>query len=110
MKSIFRSRVPPPLTASQLSYLTKKSSLSEEDVQDWYERFNHCYPRSYLSYKEFVSYVNQLYAYNGHEHRLTKATIKPLFRLLDLNEDKHLNFEEFFYCSETPLTSFQYSF
>jgi Ca2+-binding EF-hand superfamily protein len=97
MKRIFRSRLPPSLTATQISHLTSQSNLSEEDVQDWYERFNHCYPCGYLSHKEFMIYINQFYAYNGHENRLSKSITKQLFRLLDLNEDKQLNFEEFFF-------------
>ncbi|CAF2579981.1 unnamed protein product [Rotaria sp. Silwood2] len=96
MKSLFRSRLPPELTPTQINSLATESHLPAEDIKEWYERFNHCYPRGYLSYKEFISYLQQLYAQNGNDNRLTKSTVKQLYNVLDLNEDKHLNFEEFF--------------
>ena len=82
MKRIFHSRIPPKLTSDQINYLTTQSYLSAEDVEDWYERFNHCYPRSYLSYKEFISYLNQLYAFNGNDHRLKKTINKRNFSFI----------------------------
>jgi len=96
MKSIFRSRLPPPLTPTQINTLTRESHLSTEDIEEWYERFNHCYPRGYLSLKEFFNYLQQLNIQKKNDHRPTKSMVKQLFRILDLNEDKQLNFEEFF--------------
>jgi len=96
MKKIFRSRLPPPLTPTQISSLTKQSHLPVEEIQEWYERFNHCYPRGYLSSKEFLTYIKQFHTYNRTHNQPTKSMVKQLFRILDINEDKQLNFEEFF--------------
>jgi Ca2+-binding EF-hand superfamily protein len=96
MKSIFRSRLPPPLTSAQINTITKQSHLEIEDIQEWYERFNHCYPRGYLSLKEFINYLQQLNIAKKNDNHPTKSMMKQLFRILDLNEDKQLNFEEFF--------------
>ncbi|CAF1328659.1 unnamed protein product [Rotaria sp. Silwood1] len=96
MKSLFRSRIPPELTPTQITSLSTESHLPAEDIKEWYERFNHCYPRGYLSYKEFISYLQQVNTQNGNDNRLTKSMVKQLFNVLDLNEDKHLNFDEFF--------------
>ncbi len=96
MKSIFRSRLPPPLTSTQISTLTKGSHLSTEDVEEWYERFCHCYPSGYLSSKEFLNYLKQVHTQNRNNNYPTKSMVKQLFRALDLDEDKQLNFEEFF--------------
>jgi len=97
MKSIFRSRLPPPLTSTQIVTLTKQSHLPVEDIEEWYERFNHCYPRGYLSQKEFLTYLKQFNIHNRNDSHPTKSMVKQLFRVLDLNEDKQLNFEEFFF-------------
>lgn len=96
MKKIFRSRLPPPLTPTQLSFLTEQSRLPSEDIQEWYERFYHCYPRGYLSSKEFITYLKQFHTQHRTATQPTKSIIKQHFRALDLNEDKQLNFEEFF--------------
>ena len=96
MKSIFRSRLPPPLTSMQISSLSKQSHLESEDIEEWYERFHHCYPRGYLSLKEFFHYLQQLNTAKKKDIQPTKSMVKQLFRILDLNEDKQLNFEEFF--------------
>ncbi|CAF1256891.1 unnamed protein product [Rotaria sordida] len=96
MKRLFRSRLPPALTSTQINSLAKESHVAPEDIKDWYDRFNHCYPRSYLSYKEFISYLEQVNTQNGNDNHLTKSMVKQLFNVLDLNEDKRLNFEEFF--------------
>ncbi|CAF1363533.1 unnamed protein product [Adineta ricciae] len=96
MKSLFRSRVPPPLDANQLDKLSRQCHLPKEDVEEWYERFNHCYPRG-LSYKEFLFYLQQIQSKNNaNGKRPAKSMMKRLFRLLDLNQDKQLDFEEFF--------------
>jgi len=96
MKSLFRSRLPPALTSAQINTLAEQSHLEIEDIEEWYERFNHCYPRGYLSLKEFFNYLQQLNIQKKNDHRPTKSMVKQLFRILDLNEDKQLNFEEFF--------------
>lgn len=96
MKNLFRSRVPPTLTPTQINHLAMQSHLPTHDIEEWYERFNHCYPRGYLSYKEFIGYLQQVNIQNGNDNRLTKSLVKRLFLALDLNEDKQLNFEEFF--------------
>ena len=96
MKSLFRSRLPPPLTLDQVTRLSDECQLPSEQIEEWYERFNHCYPRGYLSQPQFLFYLKQVHTQNGRDYHLTKAMVKQLFRLLDLNEDKHLNFEEFF--------------
>lgn len=96
MKSIFRSRLRPALTATQIQTLTNQSHLTNEELEEWHERFYHCYPRGYLSSKEFLLYLQQLQNQKNLDNQLTKSMVKKLFRLLDLNEDKHLNFEEFF--------------
>jgi len=96
MKSIFRSRLPPPLTSTQINTLTKESHLLSEDIEEWYERFYHCYPRGYLSSKEFLNYLKQIQTQNGNNNYPTKSMVKQLFHALDLDEDKQLNFEEFF--------------
>ena len=96
MKSLFRSRLPPPLTRDQVTRLSDECQLPSEEIQESYERFNHCYPRGYLSQAKFLFYLKQVHSQNGRDYRLTNAMVKQLFRLLDLNEDKHLNFEEFF--------------
>lgn len=100
MKRVFRSRISPPLTATQLYTLSRQSHLSAEELEEWHQRFTHCYPRGYLSYKEFLLYLQQLDAQtknsNDQQRRPMKSVLKQLFRLLDLNEDKNLNFEEFF--------------
>ncbi|UJR13890.1 hypothetical protein I4U23_000897 [Adineta vaga] len=96
MKNFFRSRLPPSLDAAQLDKLSRECHLPKEDVEEWYERFNHCYPRG-LSYKEFIVYLQQIQTtQNLPDKRLGKSMIKRLFRLLDLNQDKQLDFEEFF--------------
>jgi Ca2+-binding EF-hand superfamily protein len=95
MKNPFRSRLPPPLTPAQITYLSTQSHLSTEDIEEWYERFNHCYPRGYLSCQQFLNYLKQFDTHNGNENHPTKRLVKQLFRIFDLNEDKHLNFEEF---------------
>jgi Ca2+-binding EF-hand superfamily protein len=96
MKRLFRSRLPPSLEPSQLSKLARQSHLPEEDIEEWYERFNHCYPHGRLSYKEFIMYLKQLQTQNGNDHNPKKSMVKQLFLLLDLDKDKQLNFEEFF--------------
>ena len=96
MKRIFRSRVPPPLTPEQIDHLTDVSDLPPEDIEEWHERFKNCYPRGYLSCEQFLDYLKQFHSRQGHDSRPKKTMIKPLFRVLDLNEDKQLNFEEFF--------------
>lgn len=98
MKRVFRSRVSPPLTATQLYTLTRQSHLSAEELEEWHQRFTHCYPRGYLSFKEFLFYLQQLNTptKNNEQKRPMKSMLKQLFRILDLNEDKQLNFEEFF--------------
>jgi Ca2+-binding EF-hand superfamily protein len=96
MKSLFRSRLPPALTSAQINTLAEQSHLEIEDIEEWYERFNHCYPRGYLSLKEFFNYLQQLNIQKKNDYRPTKSMVKQLFRILDLNEDKQLNFEEFF--------------
>lgn len=97
MKRVFRSRVSGPLTATQLHTLSHQSHLSAEELEEWHERFKNCYPRGYLSYKEFLDYLQRLNSSKKNdEHRPMKSMLKQLFRLLDLNEDKQLNFEEFF--------------
>ena len=96
MKSLFRSRLPPPLQATQISKLARQSRVSEEDIEEWYERFNHCYPRGSLSVKEFIMYLKQIQTQNGNDNNPTKSMVKRLFHLLDLDKDKQLNFEEFF--------------
>jgi Ca2+-binding EF-hand superfamily protein len=95
MKSLFRSRVPPPLDTTQLDRLSTQCHLPKEDIEEWYDRFNHCYPRG-LSYKEFLFYLQQVQTQHASGKRPAKSMIKRLFRLLDLDEDKQLNFEEFF--------------
>ena len=96
MKRLFRSRVPPPLTAAQIDHLTNVSDLPAEDIEEWHERFKNCYPRGYLSREQFLEYLKQFHGRQGQNNPPKKTIIKPLFRLLDLNEDKQLNFEEFF--------------
>lgn len=99
MKRVFRSRLRPPLTSSQIETLTSQSHLSSEELEEWYERFYHCYPRGYLSQKEFLTYLQQLQSQNPNtdkKNQLAKPLVKKLYRLLDLNDDKQLNFEEFF--------------
>ena len=95
MKRLFRSRLPPPLTPTQISTLTREAHLTSEDLAEWYERFNHCYPRGYLSYKEFLNYLQQLNTPKTKNPRPKPSMLKQLFRTLDLNEDKQLNFDEF---------------
>lgn len=96
MKRIFRSRVPPALKPEQIHILANESHLTEQEIQEWYERFTHCYPRGYLSYKEFISYLREVNNQNGNDNQLTNSMVKQLYRVLDLNQDKQLNFEEFF--------------
>lgn len=97
MKRLFRSRLPPPLTPEQLEHLTEKSHLPVEDIEEWYERFNHCYPRGYVSLNEFLQYLHQFQnSKNRETNGTTKTLVKNLFRLMDLNDDKHMNFDEFF--------------
>jgi Ca2+-binding EF-hand superfamily protein len=96
MKRLFRSRLPVPLTTAQLEHLAKQTNLPFEDIQDSYERFNHCYPRGYLSSDEFLHHLIQFYTPNRNTKRPKKTLIKQLFRLLDLNENQQLNFDEFF--------------
>lgn len=97
MKRIFRSRLPPPLTSTQLKYLSEQSHFTNEEVQEWYDRFNHCYPRGYLTSKDFFMHLQQFHRQNRiNNSPPTKLMVKQHFRVLDLNEDKHLNFEEFF--------------
>lgn len=97
MKRVFRSRVSQQLTETQLQTLSDQSHLSKEELNEWHGRFNHCYPRGYLSYKEFLDYLQQLNSSKKNdERRPMKSMLKQLFRLLDINEDKNLNFEEFF--------------
>ncbi|CAF1289342.1 unnamed protein product [Adineta steineri] len=95
MKSLFRSRLPAPLETAQTKRLSKQFHLPEEEIEEWYERFQHCYPRG-LSSKEFVFYLQQIQIKNGKDKRPTKSIVKRLFRLLDINQDKQLDFEEFF--------------
>jgi Ca2+-binding EF-hand superfamily protein len=97
MQYFFRSRLPPQLTVPQKTRLSNQSNLSIEEIQEWYERFTHCYPYGYVSFKEFLIYLKQLNKYNGNQpHQLSKLIIKQLFSKLNLNKDKQLNFEEFF--------------
>jgi Ca2+-binding EF-hand superfamily protein len=96
MKRLFRSRLPTPLTSVQMRYLADQSRLPSKDIEEWYERFNHCYPRGYLSCQQFTNYLKEFHSYNDNDKRSARNTVKQLFRLLDLNEDKHLNFDEFF--------------
>ena len=95
MKRLFRSRLPPPLTSTQMSTLTRESHLEPEDLEEWYERFNHCYPHGSLSYKEFLTYLQQLNTSKTNDPQPKQSMLKQLFRTLDLNEHKQLNFEEF---------------
>ncbi|CAF3092690.1 unnamed protein product [Rotaria socialis] len=96
MKNLFRSRLPPTLTSTQINKLADESHLSAQDIEEWYQRFNSCYPCGYLSYKEFISYLKTVKNQNGNDSRITKSVVKQLYRVLDLNQDKKLNFEEFF--------------
>ena len=96
MKRLFRSRLPPPLTMAQKTSLVKLSRLSAEEIEEWYEHFNHCYPRGHLSYKEFLSYVQQVNSLNGNANRFTKPMVKQLFNVFNLNKHEKLSFEEFF--------------
>jgi Ca2+-binding EF-hand superfamily protein len=88
----FRSRLPPSLTTKEINYLSLKSNLTREDIQQWYLRFVHCYPHGHLSQKQFVNYYQQLR--DEHSAQL-KPLIKELFEVFDLNNDKKINFEEF---------------
>lgn len=97
MKSLFRSRVPTPLESTQINNLARQSHVSEKDIEEWYERFNHCYPRGYLSIKEFMMYLKQIQTNSGNDNNNPKKSmVKRLFHLLDLDKNKQLDFEEFF--------------
>ena len=97
MKRLFRSRLPAPLTGEEIENLSQASNLPSEDIEEWHERFNHCYPRGYLSLEEFMQYLQQInHPKNREKSGSTKTLVKKLFRLIDLNDDKHMNFDEFF--------------
>lgn len=97
MKRLFRSRLPRTLTSEKLDELSRDAQIPVADIQDWYERFNHCYPRGRLTFDEFVDYLNLFHTQNNPRQKpMTKATIKQIFRLLDIDHDKNLSFDEFF--------------
>ncbi|CAF1470640.1 unnamed protein product [Adineta steineri] len=97
MKNLFRSRLPLPLTVAQITRLSIQSRLALEEIEDWYDRFVVCYPYGYISFKEFQIYLKQLNIYNGHEqYQISKLIIKQMFYILNKNQSKKLNFEEFF--------------
>jgi Ca2+-binding EF-hand superfamily protein len=88
----FRSRLPPSLTSNEINLIKLKSNLSNEDINQWYSRFIHCYPHGYLNEKEFLNYYQQLH----DEYSLElKLIIKELFQVFDLNNDHKLDFYEF---------------
>ena len=97
MKRFFRSRLPQGLTPDEIDQLSSRSQLPPEDIQEWYQRFTHCYPRGYLSFNEFIDYLNRFHNQTNETKKpMTKTMIKQIFRLLDINQDKNLNFDEFF--------------
>jgi len=90
--SCFRSRLPPSLTTKEINILTLKSNLTVEDINQWYSRFVHCYPRGYLTEKQFINYYQQL---RDEYSPQLKPLIKQLFQVFDLNSDQKLDFHEF---------------
>lgn len=97
MRSLFRSRVPPPLTASQIHRLADRSNLSTAEIQDSYERFVLCYVYGYLSLDEFLLYLIRVHWHAGHRSfSLDRFLVKRLFQRFDRDHDQQLNFEEFF--------------
>ncbi|CAF0977896.1 unnamed protein product [Rotaria sp. Silwood1] len=97
IKNIFRSRLPLQLTLSQITKLSNQFNLSSVEIERWYERFILCYPYGYVSFQEFLIYLKQLNIYGqNQQYQLSKSLIKQLFYTLDINNDKQLNFEEFF--------------
>ncbi|CAF2475494.1 unnamed protein product [Rotaria sp. Silwood2] len=97
IKNLFRSRLPLQLTLSQITKLSNQFNLSSIEIERWYERFILCYPYGYVSFQEFLIYLKQLNIYReNQEYQLSKSLIKQLFYTLDVNNDKQLNFEEFF--------------
>ena len=98
MKILFRSLVPPPLTASQIHRLANRSNLSTAEIQESYERFVHCYVDGYLSLDEFLFYLKRLHRHAGHpSFSLDRFLVKRLFQRFDRDHDRQLNFEEFFF-------------
>ncbi|CAF1136820.1 unnamed protein product [Rotaria sordida] len=96
-KNLFRSRLALQLTLSQITKLSNQFNLSSKEIEGWYERFICCYPYGYVSFQEFLIYLKQLNIYReNQQHQLSKSLIKQLFYTLDINNDKQLNFEEFF--------------
>ncbi|CAF1283672.1 unnamed protein product [Rotaria sordida] len=72
-------------------------NLPSKEIEGWYERFICCYPYGYVSFQEFLIYLKQLNIYReNQQHQLFKSLIEQLFYTLDVNNDKQLNFEEFF--------------
>lgn len=97
MKSFFRSRLPQRLTLSQVTSLSRQSSLSPGEIEKWYERFILCYTDGYVTYQDFLIHIKQLNIYHGNQqNQLSISMIKQLYSNLDVDKDKQLNFEEFF--------------
>jgi Ca2+-binding EF-hand superfamily protein len=99
MKNLFRSRSSSQsLTLLQIQKLSSQSNLSPGEIEKWYEHFIRCYTSGYVSFEEFHMYIKQLSIYHGNQQQsqISKSLVKELFSNLDFNNDRRLNFEEFF--------------
>ena len=99
IRRVFRSRLPTPLSTTEVTRLSNLSEWSESDVRDWYERFTHCYPSGYLTLNEFGAHLQYITIFqNRSVFQLDKYIIKQIFNRFDKDDDKKLNFEEVLQC------------
>lgn len=99
MTWLFRSRLPPPLSTTEVTRLSNLSDWSESDILHWYERFVHCYPSGYLTLNDFGAHLQYITIFqNHHSFQLDNYIIKEIFHRFDKDNDQKLNFEEIFQC------------
>lgn len=97
IRNPFRPRRASRLTLSHLRTLSEQFNLSSKDIEIWYEHFILCFPFGYVSFKEFIIYLQQLnISEMNQQDQLSKSLIKQIFYTLDFNKNKQVDFDEFF--------------
>ena len=77
----------------ELKELIDKTEMNENEIEEFYKDFLHCYPRGYLTLNKylFIHQIKKKRQLNENE----KIYFKEFFRLFDLNNDGKLDFKEF---------------
>lgn len=93
---MLRSRVPQPLTPSEISRMEEIFSMEVKQIKNLFERFCTCYPYGYLTRADFEEHLTRT-LYREHDRRITldKFMIGNFFQRFDVDRDKKLNFQEF---------------